>query len=193
MQDSRDDDGAFGAGFDDRGEVFFFDATDTVDGEVVGEGFVRGADVFETDGGSAGFRGGHEKRAESDVVDWLGGSFFGLIQNVRGFADDEIFTDPGADIRDGCVVLTDVDAFRSRLQCDVDVVVDDQRDAGGLCDGMEFAGHAQDIGRFVAFGAQLQDADAAVDHRLRGGTNILRQDVAEIDDSVEKAVSNDHK
>ena len=89
VEEGGDDDDATCTGGEDGGEGFWSDAADAEGGDFSADFAFHGGDFMETDGGTTGFGGGGEKRAEADVVEALGEGGTGLGEGMGGAAEDE--------------------------------------------------------------------------------------------------------
>lgn len=87
LEQIGDDDDAAGSGGEDLGERLAGNAADAEGGDLAANFAFHRGDFMEADGGAAGFGGGREKRAETDVVEALFKGIAGLGEGVGGAAD----------------------------------------------------------------------------------------------------------
>ncbi len=121
----------------------------------------RGADVL--------LGGGGEDRADADVISPDSNCRLGLGRAVGRQTDDHAGPDQPANLRHRQVVLADMDPIGIDQHRQVDMIVDDEGDAGlagQFADLQAFRQHRGPalVGRLLPV---LQDGDAACNHRLR--------------------------
>lgn len=144
-------------------------------------------DVIESDRGSMFLCLGRENRSDPDVVRTIFDGLLRLVETMGRYSDDRIGSENPAHFGGFQIVLPLMNSVGSGQLGDIEVIVDQERDAGFSAELAEVSGQRKELAlRHVLF-AQLNDVDAASDRRSGDLVEWTRGEVGG-DERVESSV-----